>query len=105
MLNLPVGIENSVEMTQPELILLFLVPIVLLFPFIAASIGWMSRQDEGEQMTRAQRRQKKKREKERERQRKEAEGTRRERERTIREGTDEEGRDEWDRALEGTYET
>jgi hypothetical protein len=102
-LSLPPGVENSVAMSQPELILLFLVPVVLLFPFVAAAIGWFSQEDEGEELTRAQRRDLKKREKERDRLRKEAEKARRERER-ARKGEDvEEGTDEWDEALAGTY--
>ena len=62
-LNLPPGVENSVALTQPELVLLFLVPVVLLFPFVAAAIGWFSQEDEGEELTRAQRRDRKKRDK------------------------------------------
>jgi hypothetical protein len=103
-LSLPPGVENSVALTQPELVLLFLVPIVLMFPFIAASIGWFSRQDEEETLTRKQRREKKKREKERDKMRREAEKARRDRERARKdETTEEDGRDEWDKALDGVY--
>ncbi len=102
-LNLPPGVENSVAITQPELILLFVVPVVLLFPFIAALIGWFSQQDEEEAITRKQRREKAKREKERERLRKEAEKARRNKERARKGEVVEEGKDEWDRALEETY--
>jgi hypothetical protein len=104
LINLPPGVENSVALDQPELVLLFMVPVVLLFPFIAASIGWYSRQDEQEELTRKQRRAKKKREKERDKLRREADKARKERERAIKgEATEEDGRDEWDEALSSTY--
>ncbi|MGY5854834.1 MAG: hypothetical protein RTU92_14795 [Candidatus Thorarchaeota archaeon] len=105
LLSLPPGVANSAALSQPEIVLLFLVPIVLLFPFIAAAIGWYSRQDEEEELTKAQKEERKKAEKERDRLRKEAERTRRERERER--GTEdvEPGEDEWDRVLTDTYGT
>ncbi|MBS3794205.1 MAG: hypothetical protein KGY80_04870 [Candidatus Thorarchaeota archaeon] len=49
-LELPPGIANSVELLQPEIVLLLLVPVVLLFPFAALVIGWVSKDEEIEEL-------------------------------------------------------
>ncbi|MBD3159581.1 MAG: hypothetical protein GF309_12380 [Candidatus Lokiarchaeota archaeon] len=95
-LELPPGIANSVELLQPEIVLLLLVPIVLLFPFVALVIGWVSRDEEIEEleMTDAEREQKRIREERKKR----LEGHEEE---TPSRSTEEE--DEWDAVLEETF--
>ncbi|MFW9962792.1 MAG: hypothetical protein ACFFCX_04480 [Candidatus Sifarchaeia archaeon] len=106
LLNLPIGIANSVEMIQPEIVVLFLVPIVGLFPFTAAVISWMSKREvvEKEKLTKEEKEAKAKRKKELALKRKEAEKARRARAkaRKKRKG-DESGVDEWDKALEDAF--
>jgi hypothetical protein len=95
-LELPPGIANSVELLQPEIVLLLLVPIVLLFPFVALVIGWVSRDEEIEELelTDAEREQKRIREERKKRleDREEEPPSR---------STEEE--DEWDAVLEETF--
>jgi hypothetical protein len=43
--NLPPGIQNSVEIAQPELVVFFLLPILLLFPLIAMIIVLFTKED------------------------------------------------------------
>ncbi len=100
---LPPGILNSVELNQPEIVLLFLVPIVLLFPFIASLISWFSKRDidEEDRIEKLMKREKKRRKKELARKRKEERRASKAR-RKKRSG---EEKDEWDRALEEMYRT
>ncbi len=106
LLNLPIGIANSVEMIQPEIVVLFLVPVVGLFPFTAAVISWMSKREvvEKEKLTKEEKEAISKRKKELALKRKEAEKARRARAkaRKKRKG-DESGVDEWDKALEDAF--
>jgi hypothetical protein len=106
LLNLPIGIRDSVELIQPEIVMLFLVPIVLLFPFSAAVISWTSKREvaEGEKLTKEEKDAAKARRKNLARKRREAEKARkvRAKERKKRKG-DETGVDEWDKALEDAY--
>lgn len=96
-LELPPGIANSVELLQPEVILLLLVPVVLVFPFAALVIGWLSRDEEIEEleMSDAEREQKRIRE---ERKKRIAEQAREPPTRKAREQED-----EWDAVLEETF--
>ncbi|MFX1440246.1 MAG: hypothetical protein ACFFFD_08350, partial [Promethearchaeota archaeon] len=50
-LNPPIGIQTSIEVLQPEIVLLFLVPIVLLFPFAAMVVSWFSKREEEVKLT------------------------------------------------------
>jgi hypothetical protein len=106
LLNLPIGIQGSVELFQPEIVLLFLVPVVLLFPFAAMVISWFSRREvvEKEKMTEEEKEAQKERKKDLARKRREADRARKARAkaRKKRKG-DETEVDEWDRALEETY--
>lgn len=106
LLNLPIGIENSVELLQPEIVVLFLVPVVGLFPFTAAVISWMSRREvvEKEKLTKEEKEAAKQRKKDLARKREEAKKARRARAkaRKKRKG-DESEVDEWDKALEDTF--
>ncbi|MHA3962507.1 MAG: hypothetical protein AM325_003110 [Candidatus Thorarchaeota archaeon SMTZ1-45] len=106
LLNLPIGIANSVEMIQPEIVVLFLVPVVGLFPFTAAVISWMSKREvvEKEKLTKEEKEAAEKRKKDLATKRKEAEKARKARTkaRKKRKG-DEAGVDEWDKALEEAF--
>ena len=106
LLNLPIGIENSIEMLQPEIVLLFLVPVVLLFPFSAAVISWVSRREvvEKEKLTEEEKEAAKIRKEELARKRKEAEKARKARAKARKKRKDDESEvDEWDKALEEAY--
>ncbi|MFW9974350.1 MAG: hypothetical protein ACFFDQ_03640 [Candidatus Thorarchaeota archaeon] len=106
LLNLPIAIADSVEILQPEIVLLFLVPIVGIFPFTAAVISWMSRREVvvKEKLTEEEKEAVKKRKKDLAQKRKEAEKARKARAkaRKKRKG-DESGVDEWDKALEDAF--
>ncbi len=105
-LNLPAGIRGSVELFQPEIVLLFLVPVVLLFPFAAMVISWFSRREvvEKEKLTKEEQEAEKARKKELARKKKEAEEARKARARARKKRkSDEVEVDEWDRALEETF--
>ncbi|MFW9800842.1 MAG: hypothetical protein ACFFD9_10425, partial [Candidatus Thorarchaeota archaeon] len=105
-INLPEGIQNSVEILQPEIVLLFLVPVVFLFPFAAMVISWFSKREvlEETELTKAEKEEAKRRKKELKRKRKEAAKKRKERERARRKAKEKtEVADEWDKALEDTY--
>ncbi len=105
-LNLPAGIQGSVELFQPEIVLLFLVPVVLLFPFAAMVISWFSRREvvEKEKLTKEEKEAEKARKKELARKKKEAEEARKARARARKKRkSDEVEVDEWDRALEETF--
>jgi hypothetical protein len=105
-LNLPIGIENSIELLQPEIVVLFLVPVVGLFPFSAAVISWISKREvvEKEKLSKEEKEAEKKRKKELARKRRETEKARKARAkaRKKRKG-DESTVDEWDKALEDAY--
>jgi hypothetical protein len=107
-LNPPIGILDSVEVLQPEIVLLFLVPIVLLFPFAAMVVSWFSKREalEEAKLTKAEKAEQKRRKKELDLKKKEAARRRKERERARKrmKGKPEE-KDEWDKALEDTYKT
>jgi len=105
-LSLPEGIVNSVELEQPEIVLLFLVPVVFLFPFAAMVISWFSKREvlEVEELTDTEKEEMKRRKKELKRKKKEAAKMRREREKARKKAKDKaEETDEWDKALEDTY--
>ncbi len=101
-LNLSPGVQDSLALQQPEILLLFLVPIVFLFPFLAVLISAVSGREE--LITEERRRERRAREAELEQMRKEAEERRKERERARRERIRHEGTDEWDEALRSTYD-
>jgi hypothetical protein len=104
-LSLPQGIANSAEIVQPEVVLLFLVPITLVFVFVAMVLGWLSKREEIEE-TREERKARKQREKEAKKKRKEAEKIRKKREKERKKRKAKEGeRDEWDMALEDAFRT
>ncbi len=106
LLNLPIGIENSVEMLQPEIVILFLVPVVGLFPFAAAVISWVAKRDvvEKEKLTKEEKEAQKQRKKDLARKRKEAEQARRARAKAKKKRKDDEVEvDEWDKALEDAF--
>lgn len=105
LLNLPLGIQDSVELFQPEIVLLFLVPVVLLFPFAAMVISWFSKREvvETPKLSKEEQEAERQRKKDLVRRKREADKARRERSkaRKKRRG-DETGVDEWDKALEDT---
>lgn len=106
LLNLPIGIQDSVELIQPEIVVLFLVPVVGIFPFTAAVISWISRREvvEKEKLTKEEIEAEKKRKRDLARKRRETEKARKARAkaRKKRKG-DETGVDEWDKALEEAF--
>jgi hypothetical protein len=101
LLNLPPGIYNSVELLQPEFILLFLVPVILLFPFSAMIIGSVVRREVEVKPDKEQKESARIQKKDLEKKRKAAERARKERlkVRKRRRGEGEE-KDEWDQAIE-----
>jgi hypothetical protein len=106
LLRLPVGIQGSMEIIQPEMMLLLFVPVVLLFPFAAMVITWFSKRAELEkaELTDEEKKAEKERKKDLARRRKEAAKARKERERARKKKSRTETEiDEWDRALEETY--
>jgi hypothetical protein len=105
-LNPPVGIQTSIEVLQPEIVLLFLVPIVLLFPFAAMVISWFSKREEEVKLTKEEKEEMKRRKKELAQKKKEAARKRKEREKARKKMRDKpEEKDEWDKALEEAYKT
>lgn len=105
-LNLPIGIQNSVELIQPEIVVLFLVPVVGVFPMTAAIISWFSRREvvEKEELTKEEKEEAKRRKKERALKKKEAEKARKARAKARRERKgDEVEVDEWDKALDDAF--
>ncbi len=106
--NLPPGVENSVELQQPELVILFLLPILLLFVLVAMIIGWLTvREIEAKpKMTKEEKEAEKVRKAELKKKREAAKKARKERERARRKRKDmPESGDEWDKALEDTYKS
>ncbi len=109
LLNLPPGIQNSAELQQPEIVILFMVPVLLSFAFVAAIITWLSQDktEETPKMTKEEKRTLRRRRKEIERKMREIERTRRERLKRWRKRkkkSETEG-DEWDRALDDIYKS
>ncbi len=104
-LDLPIGIRASMEILQPEMMLLLFLPIVLLFPFIAMVISWFSKRAEvvKETLTKEDKELEKKRKKDLARRRREAAKARKERKKARSKRRSETEIDEWDKALEDTY--
>jgi len=105
-LRLPIGIQTSMEILQPEMMLLLFLPVVLLFPFAAMVITWFSKRAEveKEELTNEEKEAEKERKKDLARRRKEAAKARKERERARKKRSRTETEvDEWDKALEETY--
>ncbi|TFG28179.1 hypothetical protein EU527_17625 [Candidatus Thorarchaeota archaeon] len=106
LLDLPIGVLNSIELIQPEMMLLLFLPIILLFPFAAMVVSWFSKRTviEKDELSEEEKAQERERKRELSKRRKEAAKARRVREkaRKKRKG-DESGIDEWDKALEETY--
>jgi hypothetical protein len=107
LLDFPIGIWNSMEILQPEMVMLLFLPVVLLFPFTAMVITWFSKRAEiekEESLSDEEKEAEKKRKKDLTRKRKEAAKARREREKSRRKKVSKETEvDEWDKALEETY--
>ncbi len=106
LLDLPIGIMGSIELIQPEMIMLLFLPIILLFPFAAMVVTWFSKRPivEKDELTDEEKAQEKIRKKALAKQRREAAKARRAREKARRKRkTDETEVDEWDKALEETY--
>ncbi|MHA2424590.1 MAG: hypothetical protein ACXAEF_07365 [Candidatus Thorarchaeota archaeon] len=104
--NLPPGVENSVEILQPELVVFFMVPILFLFVLIAMFIGWNTSREIEDKPKLTKEEKKKEREHKRElrRKRREAKKARQQRERARKKRKlSGDGEDEWDKALEETY--
>lgn len=105
-LDLPVGVWGSMEILQPEMMLLLFLPVVLLFPFAAMVITWFSKRAEVEKesLTDEEKEKEKARKKELARKRSEAAKARKAREKARRKRTSSGTEiDEWDKALEETY--
>ncbi|TFG27509.1 hypothetical protein EU527_18470 [Candidatus Thorarchaeota archaeon] len=106
LLDLPIGVMNSIELLQPEMMLLLFLPIILLFPFVAMVVSWFSKRVviEKDDITEEEKAQERERKRDLSKRKKEAARARRAREkaRKKRKG-DETGIDEWDKALEETY--
>ena len=106
LLNLPMGIQNSVELIQPEIVILFLVPVVGLFPFSAAVISWMSRREvvEKEKLSKEEKEAVKTRKRDLARKRKETDRARKARAKARKKRKDDEVEtDEWDKALDDAF--
>ncbi len=109
LLDLPLGIQNSVEILQPEITLLLLVPVALLFPFAAMVISWFSKRVEEDKpkLTKEEKEELKLRKRKLDAMKKEtakkrkARAKARRKARKMRERDEE--KDEWDKALEETY--
>jgi len=105
-LRLPIGIQNSMEIIQPEMMLLLFLPVVLLFPFAAMVITWFSKRpkEEKEELSSEEKEAERERKKDLARRRIEAAKARKERERARKKRSRAETEvDEWDKALEETY--
>jgi hypothetical protein len=105
-LDLPIGVWNSMEILQPEMMLLLFLPVVLLFPFAAMVITWFSKRAEVEKesLTDEEKKKEKARKKDLARKRREAAKARKAREKARRKRADSGTEiDEWDKALEETY--
>jgi biopolymer transport protein ExbB/TolQ len=103
---LPIGIQNSMEIIQPEMMLLLFLPVLLLFPFAAMVITWFSKRPkvEKEELSSEEKQAERERKKDLARRRTEAAKARKERERARKKRSRTETEvDEWDKALEETY--
>ncbi|RDE13139.1 MAG: hypothetical protein C4K47_06635 [Candidatus Thorarchaeota archaeon] len=101
LLSLPPGISDSVELLQPEFILLFLVPMILLFPFVAMLIGSLVAREGEIKPDKEEKEKLRKEKKELKAKKRAAEKARKERSRIRKEVRGEaEEKDEWDRAIE-----
>jgi hypothetical protein len=100
LLSLPPGIANSVELHQPEFILLFLVPVILLFPFSAMLIGSLVVRESEVKPDKEEKENLRTQKKELKEKKRAAEKARRERSRAQRIRGESEEKDEWDRAIE-----
>ncbi|MFW9918690.1 MAG: hypothetical protein ACFFED_03770 [Candidatus Thorarchaeota archaeon] len=106
--SLPPGIQNSVELEQPELVILFLLPILLVFVLVAMIIGWATAREVEEKpaMSKEEKEAENTRKTELKKKRADAKKARKEREMARKKRKDSsEPVDEWDRALEETYKT
>ncbi|MHA2163751.1 MAG: hypothetical protein ACXABF_15135 [Candidatus Thorarchaeota archaeon] len=106
LVRLPPGIQYSIELVQPEIVVLFLVPIIMLFPLIAMIIGWLSKREIEVKikLTKEEKDAEKKRKADLSKKRKEAAKARREREKARKKKkASREEDDEWDKALEEAY--
>jgi hypothetical protein len=106
LLDLPLGIMHSIELLQPEIILLLLVPLLLAFPFASMVITWFSRREvvETEKLSKEEKDAERQRKKEFARRKREAARARKERAKARKKRKDGEAEvDEWDKALEESY--
>lgn len=106
LLDLPQGIEHSIEMLQPEIILILLVPIILAFPFASMVVSWFSKREveETKELTEEEKEAERQRKKELARRRKEAAQARSARAKARKKHKGHELEvDEWDKALEDAY--
>jgi len=106
LLDLPIGVMNSIELLQPEMMLLLFLPIILLFPFVAMVISWFSKRPVPikDELTEEEKAFEKERKKELAKRRKEAAKARRDRKKARKKHKgDETEIDEWDKALEESY--
>ncbi len=104
LLNLPPGISYSVELQQPEMVVILLVPVLLLLAFIAAMIRWYSQWEEEALQRQIEAEEKRKaREKKREARRLRREA--RKRRKALERGPEEGEIDEWDRVLGELYQS
>jgi hypothetical protein len=106
LLALPPGIMHSIELLQPEIILLLLVPILLAFPFASMVITWFSRREvvETEELSKEEKEAERQRKREFARRKEEAARARKARAKARKKRKDEEVEvDEWDKALEESY--
>ncbi len=95
--SLPPGIQYSVELLQPEILILFLVPIILMFPFVSMFISMFANRD-SEIKTPSKSRDTSTRELKKKWD--ESTRLRRERQKYRRHRTTADGMDEWDKAIE-----
>jgi hypothetical protein len=101
LLSLPPGISNSVELLQPEFILLFLVPVILLFPFSTMLIGSLVAREGEVKPDKEEKENLKKQKKELKVKKKAADKARRERSKARKKVRGEaEEKDDWDRAID-----
>jgi hypothetical protein len=105
-LRLPIGIQTSMEILQPEMMLILFLPVVLLFPFAAMVITWFSKRAEveKEELTSEEKEAESERKKDLAHRRKAAAKARKERKRARKKKSHAETEvDEWDKALDDTY--
>jgi hypothetical protein len=106
LLTLPPGIEQSIELLQPEIILLLFVPVLLVFPFVSMVITWFSRREiiETEELTKEEKEAEKKRRRELTQRRRAAAKARKARAKARKKHRGIEAEvDEWEKVLEESY--